>query len=38
MEPTNYCGVVRTYYDKEETKLKSEVFVVNGKNEGPYKS
>ena len=34
----NYCGVIRTYHDPEETKLKSEVFMMNGKKEGVYKS
>ncbi len=29
-----YTGVVRTYYDKEQTKLKEECFQVNGKKEG----
>ena len=29
-----YTGVVRTYYDKEQTKLKEEYFLVNGKKEG----
>jgi antitoxin component YwqK of YwqJK toxin-antitoxin module len=29
-----YTGIVRTYYDMEETKLKEEYFLVNGKNEG----
>ncbi len=38
MESNSYCGVVREYHDLEEKKLKSEVFVVNGKKEGPYKS
>ena len=31
---TTYTGVVKTYYDKEETKLKEEYFLVNGKKEG----
>ncbi len=30
-------GVIRTFYDKEETKLKEEYFVVNRKREGIYK-
>ncbi len=29
-----YTGIVRTYYDMEETKLKEEYFLVNGKKEG----
>ena len=29
-----YTGVIRTYYDKEQTKLKEEYFQVNGKKEG----
>jgi antitoxin component YwqK of YwqJK toxin-antitoxin module len=33
----NYCGVVRTYYDTEKTKLKEEYFMVNNKKEGIYK-
>ena len=31
---TTYTGVVRTYYDKEQTKLKEEYFQVNGEKEG----
>ena len=31
---TTYTGVVKTYYDKEEIKLKEEYFLVNGKKEG----
>ena len=31
---TTYTGVVRTYYDLEQTKLKEEYFQVNGKIEG----
>jgi len=31
-------GVIRTYYDKEQTKLKEEYYQVNGKKEGEYKS
>ena len=34
----NFCGVYREYYDEEKTKLKSEVFMHNGKKEGIYKS
>ncbi len=33
----NYCGVVRTYYDTEKTKLKEEYFMLNNKKEGIYK-
>ena len=33
----NYCGVVRTYYDTEKTKLKEEYFIHNDKKEGIYK-
>ena len=33
-----YTGVKREYYDKEQTIIKSEVFVCNGKEEGEYKS
>ena len=32
----NYCGVYREYH--KNGKLKSEVFMNNGKKEGPYKS
>ena len=32
----NYCGVYRKYH--ENGKLKSEVFMNNGKKEGIYKS
>ena len=31
-------GVIRTYYDKEQTKLKTEYFQLNGKRNGIYKS
>jgi antitoxin component YwqK of YwqJK toxin-antitoxin module len=31
---TTYTGVVKTYYDMEETKLKEEYILVNGKKEG----
>ena len=34
----NFTGVYREYYDEEKTKLKSEVFMHNGKKEGIYKS
>jgi len=30
-------GVIRTYHDEEQTKLKEEYFVCNGKKEGIYK-
>jgi antitoxin component YwqK of YwqJK toxin-antitoxin module len=33
----NLCGVVRTYYDKEKTKICEEYFTMNGKKEGIYK-
>ena len=32
------CGVYREYYDKDNTKIESEVFMMNGKKEGVYKS
>jgi hypothetical protein len=35
--PIDYCGVVRTYYDTENTKLGVEYFRVNNKKEGIYK-
>jgi antitoxin component YwqK of YwqJK toxin-antitoxin module len=31
-------SVKKKYYDKEQTIIKSEVFVCNGKEEGEYKS
>jgi antitoxin component YwqK of YwqJK toxin-antitoxin module len=34
----NFTGVIREYFDEEQTKLKSEVFMNNGKKEGIYKS
>ena len=34
----NFTGVYRKYHDKDKTKIKSEVFMNNGKKEGPYKS
>ena len=34
----NFTGVYREYFDKEQTELKSEVFMMNGKREGIYKS
>jgi antitoxin component YwqK of YwqJK toxin-antitoxin module len=33
-----FTGVYREYFYKEQTKLKSEVFMNNGKMEGIYKS
>ena len=32
-----FSGVIRTYYDQDETKLKEEYFVHNNKKEGIYK-
>ena len=37
-ETNDYCGVVRTYYDNEETKLFEEYFINAGKIEGIYNS
>ena len=34
----DFCGVVRTFHDKEKTKIKEEYFIHNGKKEGVYKS
>ena len=34
----NFTGVYREYFDKEQTKLKLEVFMHNGKREGICKS
>ena len=34
----NYCGVVRTYHDIANTKLREEYFINAGKTEGIYKS
>ena len=34
----NFTGVYREYFDKEQTKLKLEVFMHNGKMNGIYKS
>jgi antitoxin component YwqK of YwqJK toxin-antitoxin module len=34
----DFCGVVRTYYDEEKTKIFEEYFKMNGKIEGIYKS
>ena len=33
-----YTGVKREYHDNEQTIIKSEVFLCNGKEEGDYKS
>jgi len=33
-----YTGVQREFYDTDKTKIKSEVFILNGKKEGEYKS
>ena len=35
---TDNTGVVRTYHDQEQTKLKTEYFQLNGKRNGIYKS
>ena len=37
MDIDTYTGVVRTYYDQEQTKLKTEYFQLNGKINGLYK-
>ena len=34
----NFTGVYREYYDEEKYILNSEVFMLNGKKEGMYKS
>ena len=34
----DFCGVVRTFHDKEKTKVKEEYFKMNGKIEGIYKA
>ena len=34
----NYCGVVRTYWCNDKTKLREEYFINAGKKEGIYKS
>ena len=34
----NFVGVMRTYHDKKQTKLKEEYFINSGKKEGIYKS
>ena len=31
MSETKSSGVIRTYHDKDKTKLKEEVFMINGK-------
>ena len=36
MSLENFTGVYREYHDKENTKIKSEVFMLNGKK-GIYK-
>ena len=30
----NFTGVYREYYDEDKTKIKSEVFMNNGKKDG----
>ena len=30
----NFTGVYREYHDKNKTKIKSEVFMMNGKKDG----
>ena len=37
MYETITTGVIRTYHDQDETKLKEEYFVHNNKKEGIYK-
>ena len=37
-DKNDYSCVYRTYYDPEKTQLESEVFMMNGKKEGVYKS
>ena len=37
MTDTYNTGVVRTYYDQEQTKLKEEYFQLNGKINGIYR-
>jgi len=34
----SFVGVIKTYYDNEQTKLKEEYFVNAGKIEGIYRS
>ena len=31
---TDNTGIVRTYHDKKQTKLKTEYFQLNGKKNG----
>jgi len=31
MSIDNFTGVYREYHDEDETKLKEEVFMINGK-------
>jgi len=38
MSIENFTGVYREHHDKEKNILKSEVFMINGKKEGIYKS
>jgi len=33
-----FPGVIRTYHDKEKTKIKEEYFICNNKKEGIRKS
>jgi hypothetical protein len=34
----DFCGVVRTFHDKENTKVKEEYFKMNGKKKGFIKN
>jgi len=38
MKETISTGVIRTYYDQEETQIRQEYFILNNKKEGIYKS
>jgi len=38
MSIDNFTGVYREYHDEEKTEIKSEVFIINGKKQGLYKS
>jgi len=38
MSETITTGVIRTYHDKDKTKLNEEYFIHNNKKEGIYKS
>ena len=38
MSLDNFTGIYREYYDEEKNILKLEVFMINGKKEGIYKS